>query len=115
MTRSHFLDAVTAALGGHAAETVVYGEMSTGGGDDIERATKIVSKMVKECGMSERLGPVAFGRKQQMVFLGRDIARARAYSESTAQEIDREVKRLCDDSYQRAMKKGDPGLPLLLE
>ncbi len=102
MTRSHFLDAVTAALGGHAAETVVYGEMSTGGGDDIERATKIVSKMVKECGMSERLGPVAFGRKQQMVFLGRDIGEQKDYSEHVGEMIDDEIRRLIDEAYTRA-------------
>ncbi len=102
MTRSHFLDAVTAALGGHAAETVVYGEMSTGGGDDIERATKIVSKMVKECGMSERLGPVAFGRKQQMVFLGRDIGEQKDNSEHVGEMIDDEIRRLIDEAYTRA-------------
>jgi cell division protease FtsH len=102
MTRSHFLDAVTAALGGHAAETVVYGEMSTGGGDDIERATRIVSKMVKECGMSERLGPVAFGRKQQMVFLGRDIGEQKDYSEHVGELIDDEIRRLIDGAYARA-------------
>jgi cell division protease FtsH len=102
MTRSHFIDAVTAALGGHAAETVVYGEMSTGGGDDIERATKIVSKMVKECGMSERLGPVAFGRKQQMVFLGRDIGEQKDYSEHVGEMIDDEIRRLIDEAYARA-------------
>jgi cell division protease FtsH len=102
MTRSHFLDAVTAALGGHAAETVVYGEMSTGGGDDIERATRIVSKMVKECGMSERLGPVAFGRKQQMVFLGRDIGEQKDYSEHVGELIDDEIRRIIDGAYSRA-------------
>src|SRR5262249_44304651 len=81
VTRSQFRDAVTAALGGHAAETVVFGEASTGAGADIERATRIVRRMVTEFGMSERLGPVAFGRKQQMIFLGRDIGEQRDYSE----------------------------------
>jgi cell division protease FtsH len=102
MNRSQFLDSVTAALGGHAAENVVYGEMSTGGGDDIERATKIVSKMVKEWGMSERLGPVAFGRKQQMVFLGRDIGEQKDYSEHVGEQIDEEIRRLIDEAYNRA-------------
>jgi cell division protease FtsH len=102
MTRSQFLDAVTAALGGHAAETIVYGEMSTGGGDDIERATAIVSKMVKECGMSDRLGPVAFGKKQQMVFLGRDIGNQKDYSERVGEQIDEEIRRLIDDAKARA-------------
>ena len=71
-TRAQFRDAVAATLGGHAAEVVVFGEVSTGAGDDIERATRIVRRMVTEFGMSDRLGPVAFGRKQQMIFLGRD-------------------------------------------
>jgi cell division protease FtsH len=102
ITRSHFLDAVTAALGGHAAENVVYGEMSTGGGDDIERATNIVRKMVKECGMSDRLGPVAFGRKHQMVFLGRDIGEQKDYSEHVGEMIDDEIRRLIDEAYTRA-------------
>jgi cell division protease FtsH len=102
MNRSQFLDSVTAALGGHAAENVVYGEMSTGGGDDIERATKIVSKMVKEWGMSERLGPVAFGRKQQMVFLGRDLGEQKDYSEHVGEMIDEEIRRLIDEAYTRA-------------
>ncbi|MCA1645340.1 MAG: ATP-dependent zinc metalloprotease FtsH [Chloroflexi bacterium] len=102
MTRSHFLDAVTAALGGHAAENVVYGEMSTGGGDDIERATNIVRKMVKQHGMSERLGPVAFGRKQGMVFLGRDLGEQKDYSEHVGELIDDEVRRLIDEAYTRA-------------
>ena len=102
MTRSHFADAVTAALGGHAAETVVFGEMSTGAGDDIERATAIVRKMVKECGMSDRLGPVAFGRKHQMIFLGRDIGEQKDYSEHIGEMIDDEIRRIIDDGYTRA-------------
>ena len=67
-------------------------------------ATGIARKMVCEWGMSERLGMVEYGEHEDYVFLGRDISRSRAYSEATAQEIDREVKRLCDDSYQRALK-----------
>ena len=93
---------MTAALGGHAAETIVFGEMSTGAGDDIVRATAIVSKMVKECGMSERLGPVAFGRKQQMVFLGRDIGEHKDYSDRVGEVIDDEIRRLIAEAYARA-------------
>jgi cell division protease FtsH len=102
MTRSQYQDAVTSALGGHAAETVVFGEMSTGVGDDIQRATAIVRKMVKEYGMSERLGPVAFGRKHQMIFLGRDIGEQRDYSEHVGELIDSEIHRLLDEAYTRA-------------
>jgi len=103
MTRAHLRDAVTAALGGHAAETVVFGEASTGAGDDIERATAIVRRMVTQFGMSERLGPVAFGRKQQMIFLGRDIGELKDYSEHVGQVIDEEIRRLLEEAHARAM------------
>jgi cell division protease FtsH len=102
MTRGQFTDAVTSALGGHAAETIVFGEMTTGGGDDIARATAIVRKMVKELGMSERLGPVAFGRKQQMIFLGRSLGEQKDYSEHVGQMIDDEIRRLIGEAYARA-------------
>jgi cell division protease FtsH len=102
MTRNQFRDAVVAALGGHAAETVVFGEVSTGSSDDIERATKIVRRMVTEFGMSERLGPVAFGRKQQMIFLGRDIGEQRDYSERVGQMIDEEIHRFLEEALARA-------------
>jgi cell division protease FtsH len=101
-TRSRFGDAVVAALGGHAAETVVFGEVSTGSSDDIDRATNIVRRMVTEFGMSERLGPVAFGHKQQMVFLGRDIGEQRDYSERVGEMIDDEIHRVLDEALARA-------------
>jgi cell division protease FtsH len=102
MTRSHFTDAVTAVLGGHAAETIVFGEMSSNAGDDIARATAIVRRMVKEFGMSDRLGPVSFGKKHQMVFLGRDFGEQRDYSQHVAEVIDDEVHRLIAEGYARA-------------
>ena len=102
VTRSQFRDAIATALGGHAAETVVFGEVSTGPGDDIERATTIVRRMVTQFGMSERLGPVAFGRKQQMIFLGRDIGEQRDYSEHIGEMIDEEIHRLLDEALARA-------------
>jgi cell division protease FtsH len=102
MTRSDFIDAVTAALGGHAAEAVVFNEISTGAGDDIQRATNIVRKMVKEWGMSDLLGPVAFGRKHQMIFLGRDIGEQKDYSEHVGEMIDDEIRRFLDEGYARA-------------
>jgi cell division protease FtsH len=102
ITRSYFRDAVVAVLGGHAAETVVFGEVSTGSGDDIDRATAIVRRMVTELGMSERLGTVAFGRKQQMIFLGRDIGERRDYSERVGEMIDEEIHRLLDEALARA-------------
>ena len=103
VTRAQFGDAVTAALGGHAAELVAFGELSTGAGDDIERATRIVRRMVTEFGMSDRLGPVAFGRKQQMVFLGRDIGEQRDYSQRVGEMIDDEIRRLLSEAYAHAL------------
>lgn len=102
VTRSQFRDAVAGALAGHAAETLVFGEVSTSPGDDIERATRIVRRMVTEFGMSERLGPVAFGRKQQMIFLGRDIGEQRDYSEHVGEMIDEEIHRFLDEALTRA-------------
>jgi cell division protease FtsH len=101
-TRGQCIDAVTASLGGHAAERIVFGELSTCGRDDIERATNIVRRMVKEFGMSERLGPVAFGRKHQMIFLGRDIGEQRDYSQHVGELIDDEVRRFLDEGFARA-------------
>ena len=103
VTRAQFRDAVAAALGGHAAELVVFGEVSTGARDDIEHATRIVRRMVTQFGMSERLGPVAFGRKQQMIFLGRDIGEQRDYSERVGGLIDDEIRHLIDQAYARAL------------
>jgi cell division protease FtsH len=101
-TSRQCIDAVTASLGGHAAESIVFGEVSTCGSDDIERATAIVRGMVKEFGMSERLGPVAFGRKRRMIFLGRDIGEQRDYSEHVGELIDDETRRFLDEGFARA-------------
>ncbi len=101
-TRSHFEDTLAFCLGGHAAEQIVFGEMTTGAENDIERATKLARKMVMEYGMSERLGPLQFGHKEEMVFLGRDLGEQRNYSEAVAVEIDQEVRRLITQAYARA-------------
>src|ERR1700740_2945019 len=102
--KNELLDRLVVIMGGRVAEEMIFGDVTSGASGDIRMATGIARKMVCEWGMSERLGMVEYGEHEDYVFLGRDIARSRAYSESTAQEIDREVKRLCDDSYQRAMK-----------
>jgi len=102
MTKSQLLDQVTMLLGGRVAEALVLKEISTGASNDLERATGIVRKMITELGMSEELGPITFGHKEEQVFLGKDIARDRNYSESVAQAIDNEVRRIIDESYQRA-------------
>ncbi len=103
-TRSQFQDALAAILGGMVAEELVFGEMTTGPQDDLERATKIARQMVTQWGMSERLGPRTFGRREEMVFLGREISEQRNYSEKVAEEIDEEVRRIVDEAYQSASK-----------
>jgi cell division protease FtsH len=102
--KNELLDRLAVIMGGRVAEEIVFGDVTNGASGDIRMATGLARKMTCEWGMSERLGMVEYGEHEDYVFLGRDISRARAYSEATAQEIDREVKRLCDDAYQRAMK-----------
>jgi cell division protease FtsH len=89
-------------FGGRVAEELVFDHMTTGAGDDIEKATELAHKMVCEWGMSKELGPMTFGRREEQVFLGRDIAHTKDYSEHTAVEIDREVRRMVDDAYHKA-------------
>ena len=103
-TRSQFLDTLASTLGGHVAEEIVIGEMTTGPQNDIEQATKIARQMVMQWGMSDRLGPRTFGRKEELIFLGREISEQRNYSEKVAEEIDEEVRRIIDHSYQVAKK-----------
>lgn len=102
MTKSQLLDQVTMLLGGRVAEAVTLNEISTGASNDLERATGLVRKMITELGMSEELGPLTFGHKEEQVFLGRDIARDRNYSEAVAYAIDKEARRIIDDCYQKA-------------
>ncbi|MGH7496357.1 MAG: ATP-dependent zinc metalloprotease FtsH [bacterium] len=89
-------------MGGREAERLVFNESTTGAGNDIERATELARKMVCEWGMSESMGPLAFGTKQEEIFLGREIAQHRDYSENTAQSIDAEVRRLVTEATQKA-------------
>jgi len=88
-------------LGGRVAERLVFDELTTGAGNDIERATELARKMVCEWGMSERLGPLTFGKKEEQIFLGREIATHRDYSEDTAQEIDKEVRRIVGEAEEK--------------
>jgi cell division protease FtsH len=90
--------------GGLAAEELVFGEATTGPSDDISRATSIGRQMVTQWGMSERLGPRTFGRKEELVFLGREISEQRNYSDKVAEEIDEEVRQIIDKAYHTAKK-----------
>jgi cell division protease FtsH len=103
-TKSYLLDLVTTLLGGRASESLVLVDISTGAHNDLERATDLVRKMITEYGMSEELGPITFGRPEEQVFMGRDFARDRNYSEATAYSIDKEAHQIIDNSYQKAKK-----------
>jgi cell division protease FtsH len=86
------------------SEEIVFGESTTGPSDDLQRATGIARQMVTQWGMSERLGPRTFGRKEEMIFLGREISESRNYSEKVAEEIDEEVRQIIDKAYHSAKK-----------
>ncbi len=101
-TKSQFEETLAFSLGGHAAEQLIFGEVTTGASNDIERATSLARQMVTQYGMSEKLGPLALGNRQEMVFLGRDIGEQRNYSEAVAQEIDNEVRNLINRAYSVA-------------
>jgi len=101
-TRGELLDRITAALGGRVSEELVFGEVTTGAQNDFEQATDLARRMVTEFGMSEKLGPLSLGKRHGPVFLGRDLVETRNYSEEIAYEIDKEVRRIIDECYDRA-------------
>ncbi len=100
--RTKFKDELAGLLGGRVAEELVFGDVTTGAANDLERATRLARKMVTEYGMSEKLGPMTFGQKEELVFLGREIGEQRDYSEAVAQEIDSEVRSLIEEAHDRA-------------
>jgi cell division protease FtsH len=101
-SKPQFEDMLAYALGGHVAELIIFGEVTTGASNDIERVTKIARSMVTEYGMSSRIGPVALGKKEELVFLGRDLNEQRDYSEQTAREVDEEVRSIIQTAFDRA-------------
>ena len=101
-SRSHFLDELASALGGYAAELLVFNEITTGPHDDLKKATDLARSLVTRFGMSEKIGPITLGDKEELIFLGREISTERNYSEETSRLIDSEVKKLLDDAYARA-------------
>ncbi len=101
-TRDFLTDQLAILFGGRVAEELCLKHMTTGAGNDLERATDLARKMVCEWGMSERLGPMTFGKKEEQIFLGRDFTQLQDYSEGTAEEIDKEVRGLIQDAYERA-------------
>ena len=102
-SRDYLIDQIAILLGGRIAEEItMQGAMTTGAGNDLERATELARRMVCEWGMSEAMGPLTFGKKEEQIFLGREIAQHQDYSEDTALKIDHEVKRFVTDNYARA-------------
>jgi cell division protease FtsH len=95
-------DMLAILLGGRIAEEIALGGITTGAGNDLERSTELARKMVCEWGMSDQMGPLTFGKKEEQIFLGREIAQHQDYSEDTALRIDQEVKRFVTDNYERA-------------
>ncbi|MDB4939782.1 MAG: ATP-dependent metalloprotease FtsH, cell division protease FtsH [Candidatus Doudnabacteria bacterium] len=102
--RNEFLDDIVVALGGLAAEKLVFNEQTTGASNDLKVATNLARRMVTAYGMSDEMGPMTFGDSNEMVFLGRDIAEQRNYSEEVAAKIDREVSRIMKEGYDRAVE-----------
>jgi len=101
-SRSRLKDQIAGLLGGRAAEKIVFDNVTTGAASDLEQATKLARRMVTEYGMSEKLGPMVFGQKEELVFLGREIGEQRNYSEEVAQKIDEEVRHIVEEAFARA-------------
>jgi cell division protease FtsH len=115
-TREFLLNTLAVLMGGRAAEELILEHLTTGAGNDIERSTELARKMVCNWGMSEFLGPLAFGKRDEHIFLGREISQNRDFSEDTARLIDSEIKNFVEQSYQRArslLRQYEPGLHAL--
>jgi len=102
-SRESLLARIAVLMGGRAAEDLIFNTFTTGAGNDIERATEMARKMVCEWGMSDKMGPLSFGKKDESIFLGREMAMHKNFSEKTAENIDDEIKRIVDESYERAL------------
>ena len=102
--RSKFTDELAGLLAGRAAEELVFEDVTTGASSDLERATRLARKMVTEYGMSDKLGPLTFGHKEELVFLGKEIGEQRNYSEDVARAIDEEVRRLITEAHDTALR-----------
>jgi len=103
-TKEQLEDRIAVCMGGRIAEEITFGEISTGSQNDIEQATEMARKMVCEWGMSESLGPLTYGKKEEAIFLGKEFNRHQDYSEATARTIDTEIKRIVTEQFERAMK-----------
>ena len=104
MSHERMKDQLAGLLGGRAAEEIIWGDVSTGASNDLQRVTSIARSMITRYGMSEKLGPIVYGDREEMIFLGREISEQRNYSEKIARQIDDEVRGLVKNGYQQAME-----------
>ncbi len=117
-SKTELINSITALLGGRSAEELVFGDVTTGAGNDLNRATDIARAMVCDYGMSEKLGSITLGKKDDMVFIGRDLMKEKTYSEQTAQLIDGEIKRIVEECHKKALdilKKNRKTLKVMAE
>jgi cell division protease FtsH len=112
-SKEYLVDRITILLGGRAAEEIVFQQRTTGAGDDLEKATEMARKMVCEWGMSDKMGPLTFGKSEEHIFLGREMSRAKDYSEDTAILIDSEIKRIVTECATRARQMIEANLAKL--
>ena len=112
-SRDYLVNRITILLGGRAAEEIVLQQRTTGAGDDLEKATEMARKMVCEWGMSDKMGPLTFGKSEEHIFLGREMSRAKDYSEDTAILIDSEIKRIVSECASRARQMIETNLEKL--
>lgn len=113
LSKSYALNQVAVMMGGRLAEEIKFGEPTSGAGNDFEKATELAQKMVREWGMSEKMGPLVYGKKDGQIFLGKDFSQAADYSEITAQEIDREVKDIVMTQYRLAKSLIESNIDML--
>ena len=106
-SRDYLQDQLAILLGGRIAEEITNGKLTTGAGNDLERVTDLARKMVCEWGMSDGMGPLTFGKREEQIFLGREISKAQDYSEDTAVRIDQEVKKFVMDNYDARARRPD--------
>ena len=102
MAKNKLFADMVGLLGGRAAEELVFDDITSGASNDLERVTRMARAMVTRLGMSDALGPMVYGQKEELIFLGREISEQRDYSESVAEQIDREVRRLVNDAYEKS-------------
>jgi cell division protease FtsH len=102
MPRKKMFAEIVGLLGGRVAEEIVFDDITSGASNDLERVTRLARTMVTRLGMSDRLGPMVYGQKEELIFLGREISEQRDYSDAVAEEIDEEVRRLVSEAYERA-------------